>query len=529
MLRVLLLTCVAVVLAAISPYTPTDTSGAIAATGRSTPVVSSSIPSQICSSATTSTLSFSVDDEGTISGRVYRTDGTTPVSNAMIGVTSDTDRTHFQGFCSDAYGEFSVSLSYGGYKLYARGDVDCGGDPNFAYEYWPGETHWENATSLTLSSENSSITDIKFTLDDGGSFSGSVADDSGAALGGGVVTAVSLTDHQQTMYVCARGDGTYVVPGLPYGEYGLLAFGYCGIDSRYAPEWWEHVSTMDDATPLVLNPSLREHNNIDFALVLGGSLSGHVYGPDGETPISDASINIKAMGNSTGTQTEVTSAGTDGAYFFGSLRPGSYVIQANSDESDHYVTKYYQDYYTPDGATLVQISAGGDVIDIDFVLEKTKTTTITTTGGALQYTYPDGGETSIEAPAGAVTTDISLVYAPIGELAPPIGSTLAGIAFQLDARDDSGVLPDFAFDKPLTITVSYTDANVDTIDEDMLRLYFWDEDGGDWVDAATTCSPTSVYTRVPGENTLSVDICHLTPFALLEKTESTFIPVLLKP
>ena len=78
------------------------------------------------------------------------------------------------------------------------------------------------------------------------------------------------------------------------------------------------------------------------------------------------------------------------------------------------------------------------------------------------------------------------------------------------------------------IEIQYTDADVVILDEDTLVLDFWDEAAGSWVDAATTCDPASQYTRQPGQNKLSVDICHLTPFALLGETEQSFLPILLR-
>jgi len=39
--------------------------------------------------------------------------------------------------------------------------------------------------------------------------------------------------------------------------------------------------------------------------------------------------------------------------------------------------------------------------------------------------------------------------------------------------------------------------------------------GAVWADAATTCTPASTYNRQPATNQLTVDICHLTPYALM--------------
>ena len=58
-----------------------------------------------------------------------------------------------------------------------------------------------------------------------------------------------------------------------------------------------------------------------------------------------------------------------------------------------------------------------------------------------------------------------------------------------------------------------------TTTSDWLILNTWNPDHNQWVDTATTCEPASVYERIPEEDRLSIAICHLREFALLEQTE----------
>jgi hypothetical protein len=48
-----------------------------------------------------------------------------------------------------------------------------------------------------------------------------------------------------------------------------------------------------------------------------------------------------------------------------------------------------------------------------------------------------------------------------------------------------------------------------------MKLLYWDIPSQTWLDAATTCTPTSTYTYNPAENWFRVDICHLTRFAVV--------------
>ncbi len=77
---------------------------------------------------------------------------------------------------------------------------------------------------------------------------------------------------------------------------------------------------------------------------------------------------------------------------------------------------------------------------------------------------------------------------------------------------DQLALSSTVFDQPVTVIIYYSDSDVQGIDESNLILYYWT--GSAWADAATTCSPTSTYTRDINNNVLQVEICHLSQFAL---------------
>ena len=77
----------------------------------------------------------------------------------------------------------------------------------------------------------------------------------------------------------------------------------------------------------------------------------------------------------------------------------------------------------------------------------------------------------------------------------------------------------------MTITLSYQDGDVTGMAENQIILYYWDTTASAWNDAAQTCSPASTYLRDLDHNTLSVNVCHLTEFALLAKKNSyIFLP-----
>ncbi|MBN1484632.1 MAG: hypothetical protein JXA37_07910 [Chloroflexia bacterium] len=147
-------------------------------------------------------------------------------------------------------------------------------------------------------------------------------------------------------------------------------------------------------------------------------------------------------------------------------------------------------------------------------------------GGTLVYTDTQGTVTSIEVPAGAVAQTITLAYAPVQELLAPEGYRWAGLAFDLKAYLSDTLQPGFQFATPVTLSAVYSEGLV--LGETNLLFLYWDEIAEAWIDAAETCDPASGYLRSPEEDRLSVPICHLSQFALLEPVEQIFLPLVVR-
>lgn len=145
------------------------------------------------------------------------------------------------------------------------------------------------------------------------------------------------------------------------------------------------------------------------------------------------------------------------------------------------------------------------------------------TGGTINYTSPSGNKVTLTIPAGAVSQPTTLVLTPTPtpSTTPPY-LAFAGTGFMLDAYQGTTKLDTFNFQAPITAAITYTNQQINGFAESTLKLYY--EHSGTWIDAATSCSPTSVYQRDMVNNRLSVDICHLTPFALFGSVSSdTFV------
>lgn len=150
-------------------------------------------------------------------------------------------------------------------------------------------------------------------------------------------------------------------------------------------------------------------------------------------------------------------------------------------------------------------------------------------GGTLVYTDANTNQFTIELPAGAVDVATELVLQPRAPLTIPNGFDFIGQSFTLDAYVNGTLVDGFIFKQPVTVTVNYTEESIVGLDEDGLRLYFYEEATQEWVDAATTCTPPSTYTRNLAENSFTVQICHLTEFAVFGQTlPKLYLPLVIR-
>jgi hypothetical protein len=182
-----------------------------------------------------------------------------------------------------------------------------------------------------------------------------------------------------------------------------------------------------------------------------------------------------------------------------------------------------------DHAVLLKVTDSGSLSDtqtftitVSAVDDGSVSKTISeTTGGDLVYEEGGSPVTEIEVPGGAVTEATTLVYTPVTTTTgSPGGFSFAGIAFELSAYRDDQLLPDFAFETGITITLHYTDDQIAGLNEETLALTYWD--GAAWV--------TDGITQVGQDldaNTISFWVTHLTDFALFAESTSDDVYVYL--
>ncbi len=134
----------------------------------------------------------------------------------------------------------------------------------------------------------------------------------------------------------------------------------------------------------------------------------------------------------------------------------------------------------------------------------------------------------IAVPSGALSEPAELAYGSVTTIthAPP-GFAFAGRAFELNAYRDGILQEGLTFETPLTVTIGYTQADMEGKNEASLALYYWD--GTDWTTDGIT--PTAHY---PTQRQLIATIDHLSTFALLARNEpqtppgTIYLPLVLR-
>ena len=131
-------------------------------------------------------------------------------------------------------------------------------------------------------------------------------------------------------------------------------------------------------------------------------------------------------------------------------------------------------------------------------------------GGITSLTNPDGSKIKLTIPAGAVSenthftierVDINLVTPP----SPESGLFLVnGLVYEIKAEVNGKSIT--TFKKPLILTFTYTNEQIEGLDENSLKIYYWN--GKNWI-----ALENSEVNR--DDNTVTASTDHFTLFALI--------------
>jgi peptide/nickel transport system substrate-binding protein len=300
-------------------------------------------------------------DYGLISGVVYGPDGSTPLQINGASVNRSSDDAWFGGVYGMSDGRFYLGgLPDGDFVIWAHASYP------WANQWYDGKTSRDQADAVTISGANEAA--IAVTMQPGGRITGTVY------AGDGVTPLeyVNVDIEQGNFGICTDANGNYVIEGLPYGDYKVVAgrgWNWClGTQSTWAPEYYQETTDPDAAAVLTVSAGDDTVEGIDFTLDEGGVIEGTVFAEDGVTPLENVNVDIEQGGYGTCT-------GASGQYTLVGLPYGDLKVQAGGDwnwclaQESQYLVEYYQEKADAGSADVLSIGPGSlSYAGIDFTL-----------------------------------------------------------------------------------------------------------------------------------------------------------------
>lgn len=172
-----------------------------------------------------------------------------------------------------------------------------------------------------------------------------------------------------------------------------------------------------------------------------------------------------------------------------------------------------EEYITPP-VVLAVIGGGGGYYapPITSITNTGKVTATPGEGGITTLTNPDGSKVELTIPSGTVSknTNFTISTGDINSVNQPDPASglflIAGLVFEIKAERNGEFIT--TFDKPLTLTFTYTDEKIKGLDENSLKTYWWDKTLNQWV--VLENSEVDI-----DNNTVTASIDHFTIFALM--------------
>ena len=309
-------------------------------------------------------INFILELGGTISGYVYKADST-PIPDLHVYAEDATTYQWMAGANTDSDGSYTLGgLPTGSYLVRAY-PPETG--LSYVSKWYDGVYDRDKATPVSVNATDDTP-DINFSLEEGGTISGNVTD---STTGLPVIDArVEVIVYESLSgwwlhYGDGRTDasGNYTTSAVPTGEYGVRV----KADGCYINEWYPGTYNQNDATRVSVNAT-DDTPNINFSLEEGGTISGRVLDSDTGLPVIGARVEAIVYESLFEHHLHYGDGHADasGNYTTSGLPPGQYALRA---KTDGYATKWYDDTYSKDEATSVEVTDLGDIPGKDFTLD----------------------------------------------------------------------------------------------------------------------------------------------------------------
>jgi len=270
----------------------------------------------------TTDINFDLVPRSTITGTV--TDETTgdPIAGAVVeafkehaNIDASVTAAGFRAL-TDADGQYLIeNVPAGRYIIVSHAE-------GFLPEFYQEASNKRDATIVEIMG-NSGVSDIDFTLVQGGRIAGLVATAADSLPIPGALVRVFDTNSGRHIRGYTNREGLYEIGGLPTGSYLVQV-----IAEGFFSEFFENARHRGDATPVeVVAPETTP--DIDFFLVpqvdRDGTIAGRVFSDDDETPLFGAVIIAVSPARRI---PHITFSGPRGFYRLTDLPAGRYFVFA---------------------------------------------------------------------------------------------------------------------------------------------------------------------------------------------------------
>lgn len=304
-------------------------------------------------------IDFGLKKGGTITGRV--TDAATglPIAGMKIaaaGVSSD----HYSSTRTNGDGKYVLmGIPPGAYRIQTR---TIGDEQDYIQETYDNRLSWDDGDLVTVEGKQS-VAGIDFSLSRGTTISGRVVDaDTGLPVAKIEVRVRNIEDGYPEPRARTGPDGRYEITGIAPGIYRVHISRY---SRDYVREFYNDKRGWDDAN-LVSVVGTRPVQGIDFALELGGTISGRLTDADTGLPIID--IHVEAQPDGWDGTEAYGRTDADGTYTLRGLATGAYRILARAQEKG-YVEVYYDHKLRGDDPDLIIVNGRESIEGADFDLK----------------------------------------------------------------------------------------------------------------------------------------------------------------
>ena len=287
---------------------------------------------------------------------------------AITGVVTDEAAAPISSMCVQAYTPegghraFSHTSVTGYYRLaglrpgdYKVNFSSCNSwgsqSPSYAHEWWDDRATLGTADAISAGA-GTTVENVNATLAPGGTITGRVTDDGGAALSGVCMTAYDSDDIVVT-YAWTDGTGAYALGGIGNTSYRVKA-NDCTM-GVYAPEWFNERASRADAD-LVAGVAGGVVSGIDFTLSRVGAITGVVTDAGGR-PLSSVCVEAVDPGDN---PTISTFTSVTGHYRISAGQPGDHYVHFSDCGGRGLPDEWFDDQPDRASATAVPVAVGAD-------------------------------------------------------------------------------------------------------------------------------------------------------------------------